>query len=413
MIRRRLLAEGILGFKISLATGVIFTSMIGNEFRRDPAIVGDTIVIAVRILKFDYAIESVVCDDATKEACTSDHDGLCEFEDMGEEFVKGKIYPIRIWRLIHFGAKKQIRKPDDILVDETIGYEPEREKVTMFIKSWEQEPDKNTLLVTGPRGSGKSMFYQHICRMADRSGYQICSAASAEVEKNTEYYLCKFLLLGLFDIMRKKDIPYASRSNVQDLGINFTGEEGGYGERGHRRSSSVNTLNTSTASTFRPSSVPVGSSITSAMSSTFQGRVSTPVDSPTTATFGPSVRSSLISNTPWEFSLSPTISQNGEPSKRSSIYITKLQALINVSLQKMGEGDEMMHILHDIIAALSSDNSAPEMNDRDDEMLADFIVRMLNYASAFVKIITMFEDVQCEFFMYLLSVMDESGLVDD
>ncbi|KAG0099870.1 hypothetical protein BGZ93_005474 [Podila epicladia] len=394
VIRRRLLAEGILGFKISLATGVIFTSMIGNEFRRDPAIVGDTIVIAVRILKFDYAIESIVCDDATKEACTSDHDGLCEFEDMGEEFVKGKIHPIRIWRLIHFGAKKQIRKPDDILVDETIGYEPEREKVTLFIKSWEQEPDKNTLLVTGPRGSGKSMFYQHICRMADRSGYQICSAASAEVEKNTEYYLCKFLLLGLFDIMRKKDIPYASRSNIQDLGINFTGEEGGFGERGHRRSSSANTLNTPTASTFRPSSVPVGSSTTSAMSSVFQGQISRPVDSPTTATFGPSVRSSLISNTPWEFSLSPTISQNGEPSKRSSTYITKLQALINVSLQKMGEGDEMMHILHDIIAALSSDNSAPAMNDRDDEMLADFIVRMLNYASAFVKIITMFEDVQ-------------------
>ncbi|KAF9321538.1 hypothetical protein BG003_001269 [Podila horticola] len=394
VIRRRLLTKGILGFKISLATGVIFTSMIGNEFRRDPAIVGDTIVIAVRILKFDYAIESIVCDDATKEACTSDHDGLCEFEDMGEEFVKGKIHPIRIWRLIHFGAKKQIRRPDDIMVDETIGYEPEREKVTMFIKSWEQEPDQNTLLVTGPRGSGKSMFYQHICHMADRSGYQICSAASAEVEKNTEYYLCKFLLLGLFDIMRKKDIPYASRSNAQDLGINFTGEEGAWRERGHRRSSSANTLNTPTASTFRSSSVPGGSSITSAMSSVFQGRVSTPADSPTTATFGPSMRSSLISNTPWEFSLSPTISQNGEPSKRRSTYITKLQALINVSLQKMGEGDEMMHILHDIIAALSSDNSAPAMNDRDDEMLADFIVRMLNYASAFVKIITMFEDVQ-------------------
>lgn len=395
VIRRRLLAEGILGFKISLATGVIFTSMIGNEFRRDPAIVGDTIVIAVRILKFDYATESIVCDDATKEACTSDHDGLCEFEDMGEEFVKGKIHPIRIWRLIHFGAKKQIRKPDDMMVDETIGYEPEREKVTQFIKSWEQEPERNTLLVTGPRGSGKSMFYQHICHMADRNGYQICSAASAEVEKNTEYYLCKFLLLGLFDIMRKKDIPYASRSNVQDLGITFTGEGGGWVERGHRRSSSGNTLNKPNTSTFRPSSLPGGSSITSALSSSvYQGQTSTPIDSPTTATFSLSVRSSLISNSPWESSFSPTIGQNGEPSKRNSTYITKLQALINVSLQKMGEGDEMMHILHDIIAALSSDNSAPAMNDRDDEMLADFIVRMLNYASAFVKIITMFEDVQ-------------------
>ncbi|KAF9431147.1 hypothetical protein BGZ94_008297 [Podila epigama] len=400
VIRRRLLAQGIPGFKISLATGVIFTSMIGNEFRRDPAIVGDTIVIAVRILKFDYATESIVCDDATKEACTSDHDGLCEFEDMGEEFVKGKIHPIRIWRLIHFGAKKQIRKPDDIIIDEIIGYEPEREKVTQFIKAWEQEPNMNTMLITGPRGSGKSIFYQHICHIADSNGYQICTAASAEVEKNTEYYLCKFLLLGLFDIMRKKDIPYASRLDSQrDLGITLASQDKeGTDDKGHghqRSLSNATTLNTPTAATFNTSSLPGSSPRVAITSSTLHGQfVSAPTESPTTATFGPSMRSSLVSSNAWEYPSSPTIGQSGEPSKRSSTYITKLQALISVSLQKMGEGDEMMHILHDIIAALSADNSAPELNERDDEMLADFIVRMLNYASAFVRIVTMFEDVQ-------------------
>ncbi|KAG0346879.1 hypothetical protein BG004_000628 [Podila humilis] len=394
MIRRRLLTEGIRGFKISLATGVIFTSMIGNEFRRDPAIVGDTIVIAVRILKFDYATESIVCDEATKEACTSDHDGLCEFQDMGEEYVKGKIHPIRIWRLIHFGAKKQIRRPDDILVDQTIGYEPEREKVTQFIKSWCLEPDRNTILVTGPRGSGKSMFYQLICHIGDKNGYQICSAASAEVEKNTEYYLCKFLLLGLFDIMRKKDIPYATNSGHDRDPNKITSPiiDRTTSKAGHQRSESASTFNTLTTNTFHSNSLPGNPGHLSIISPVFHGMGSP--TSPTTATLSPSMHSSMTSNNTCEPPVSPTISQYGEPAKRSSTYITKLQALINVSLQKMGEGDEMMDILHDIIAALSSENSAPVMNDRDDKMLADFIVRMLNYASTFVKIITVFEDVQ-------------------
>lgn len=373
------MAEGIHGFKISLATGVIFTSMIGNEFRRDPAIVGDTIVIAVRILKFDYATESVVCDDATKEACTSDYDGLCEFEDMGEEFVKGKMQRIRVWRLVHFGAKKQIRRPDDIMLDETIGYEPEREKVAQFIKTWEKEPDKNTILVAGPSGSGKSMFYQQICHIADNNNYNVCSAASAEVEKNTQYYLCKFLLLGLFDIMRKREIPYAER-NHHDLGVTF----------GQSNYDSQILTPSTTASTIVNGGLDDSTAGTLCSANSFY--------SPISSIFGHSVRSSVASSSPWDLSLSPTISQYGDPTptKRSSTYITKLQSLINVSLQKMGESDEMMHMLHDIIAALSSDNSAPVMNERDDGMLADFIVRMLNYASTFVKIIVMFEDVQCK-----------------
>ncbi|CAO3574060.1 unnamed protein product [Mortierella alpina] len=403
VIRRRLLAQQIRGFKISLATGVIFTSMIGNEYRRDPAIVGDTIVIAVRILKFDYATESVVCDDATKEACTSDHDGMCDFEHMGDEFVKGKIQPLRVWRLVHFGAKKQIRRPDDIMIDETIGYEPEREKVSESIKSWEREPDRNTIMVSGPRGSGKSMFYQQICHIADKNGYQICSAASAEVEKNTEYYVCKFLLLGLFDIMRKKEIPYTTQAAEPDHG--GTDDAGRVAEDGEecqehisqrtrrrRQSTTISLVHSIAGST-------IVTDLTTALASDFTESTTgtSRADdfySPMNLQFGPSVRSSVISNSLWDPPSSPVVDKHGESSKRSSTYISKLKALINVALQKMGEGDNMMHMLHDIIAALSSDNSAPIMNDHDDEMLADFIVRMLNYASYFVKIIVMFEDVQ-------------------
>ncbi|KAF9992585.1 hypothetical protein BGZ79_002886, partial [Entomortierella chlamydospora] len=403
VIRHRLLDEGISGFKISLATGVIFTSMIGNEFRRDPAIVGDTIVIAVRILKFDYATESVVCDDATKEACTSDRDGLCEFEDMGEEFVKGKIHPIKVWKLVHFGAKTQVRRPDDTMIDETIGYDPEREKVAQFIKSWEKQPDKNTIMVSGPRGSGKSMFYQQICHIADKDGYNICSAASAEVEKSTEYYLCRFLLIGLLDIMKKKEIPYRNpldqpeglsttigEPDIQQCSLPLQQLQLQHLSKPNPMASSITTSTAATAIAM--------SSTASIQSDNTINKDSFPTRytcSSITPKFERSVRSSISTKSPWETTLySPTISQFGGCSKRSSTYLTRMQALINLALQKMGESDDAMHDLYGIVDALSSDDYAPVMDDCDDQILSDFIVRILNYASAYVKIIVMFEDVQ-------------------
>lgn len=371
VIRQRFLEAEITGFKISLATGVIFTSMIGNEFRRDPAIVGDTIVIAVRILKFEYAIDNIVCDDATRVACISEHDGLCEFEDMGDEYVKGKLYPLRIWRLVHFGAKKQTRRPDDVMVDETIGYEPERERVQTFISAWAEHPDHNTILITGPRGSGKSMFYQQIVHLADSVGYQICSAASAEVEKKTEFYQCKFLLLGLFDIMRTHYIPYASKSLSQETVPPISGY-----------ASTAPALGTNNRV---DQAIGQGTWFEPSTQATVPAEPSRKFDRRRSSAFS----ADMIS--------SPTISQYGEPSSRVSMSMTKLQAFISVCLRKMGVADlKMLPVLDDIISTISSDNSTPIVNALDDEILTDFITSILNYASQFVKIIVMFEDIQCK-----------------
>ncbi|KAG9323388.1 hypothetical protein KVV02_002538 [Mortierella alpina] len=384
MIRQRFLDEKIEGFRISLATGVIFTSMIGNEFRRDPAIVGDTIVVAVRILKVEYALESIVCDDATMSACISDHDGLCQFEEMGEEYVKGKVHPLTIWRLVHFGAKKQTRRPEDEMVDETIGYEPERERVSGFIKTWTEEPDQNTIMVTGPRGSGKSMFYKQIRHIADGNGYQMCSAASLEVEKNTEYYPIKFLLLGLFDIMRKHDIPYATRNFDHAVAPMFSNyQAAGVAPKSFSIDRTNTTVSTGTAMTditaIENMSLPTN---------TADGL------SPTNTSINDRRRSSAFSA---DLAFSPTISQYEEPSARRSTSMTKLQAFINVCLAKTGcygDANMSMPVLNRIVCKISSDNSTPIVDEHDDEILAEFIVRVLNYASTFVKIIVMFEDIQ-------------------
>ncbi|KAF9142534.1 hypothetical protein BG015_000768 [Linnemannia schmuckeri] len=390
MIRQKFLAQGIHGFKISLATGVIFTSMIGNEFRRDPAIVGDTIVIAVRILKFDYAKDSIVLDDATRVACTTDNDELCEFEDRGEEFVKGKTHPLRIWRLVHFGAKKQTRRPEDVGVDETIGYEPEREKVVNHVTAWAKNPNHHTILVSGPRGSGKSMFYHQLIHLADNFGYRICSAACAEVEKNTEYYPVKFLLLGLFDIIRQRDIPYSSKSAntvPPPLVVDDTEEA----EILPNPITIVTDDATSTAveEPLLPPDMPGSPGMLEPKSGIIQ-----PNDSPT-AVPTTHLDRRRASNISVDLNDSPTISQYGEPSARRSASMTKLEAYINVCLAKIGEKDsKLLPKLNEIISAISCDNATPSVEERDDDILADFIVDILNYASRFVKIIVMFEDLQ-------------------
>ncbi|KAG0036899.1 hypothetical protein BGZ82_003492 [Podila clonocystis] len=400
VIRTRFLESEIHGFKISLATGVIFTSTIGNEFRRDPAIEGDTIVIAVRILKLDYALDSIVCDEATMTACNSDHSDLCVFEDKGDEYVKGKVHPLRIFRLVHFGAKKQTRRPFDATVDETIGYGPERDKVVQFIDTWSKNPDKNTILVSGPRGSGKSMFYQQIVHIADSTGCQICSAVSVEVEKNTEYYPCKFLLLGIFDIMRKADIPFTGRSypvipkmiplpeafnldHEDPIAPKADGDDDDEGRPALAPSESLHSESHRSSPFPQMSPIAEDSSDLTPHTSGSQGQVHSSQDRR---------RSSAFSV---DMAVSPTISQYEEPSSRTSTNMTKLEAFINICLSKMGQVDRsLIPALHDIIANISSDNSQPLTNHHDDKIFTDFIVNVLNYASKFVKIIVMLEDIQ-------------------
>ncbi|KAK3814886.1 MAG: hypothetical protein J3Q66DRAFT_432623, partial [Benniella sp.] len=368
LIRQRFLDADIRGFKISLATGVIFTSTIGNEFRRDPAIVGDTIVIAVRILGFEYAKESIVCDDATMLACTSDYEGLCEFEDMGEEYVKGKLHPIRIWRLVHFGAKRQIHH-FDILVDETIGYQPEREKVSKFIAAWSRDPNRNTLVVTGPRGSGKCMFYQQIAHIADQCGFFICSASSLEVEQNTEYFPLKFLLLGMFDLMLKHEIPYSGMKLLEEASSSTAGV--------HSKNILRNTSIDTTHATF---------SIDTAMS---RATVASDEQHSCSAECSANDHNHRLT-------ADLMLSQFEEPYGGGTASKSTLQALISVCLDKIGSGDVNLTVpvLNNIIISISSDNSMPTISKADDGTLIEFVVRVLNYACQYIKPIVVLEEMQ-------------------
>ncbi|OZJ03803.1 hypothetical protein BZG36_03026 [Bifiguratus adelaidae] len=201
--------QGIPDFAISLATGTIFTVVLpqGNEYRRDPAIAGDTIILAVRMLKFAFAHHSVICDAATKERISQ----FCELEDMGQNFVKGKVKPITIYKIKKF-ASEDIRRPlagtsDSSINVDFIGYRTEMEAASRLIDGWMTAKNQHVLVVCGPSGVGKSFFCATIQKSVQSHGVYVCPAQATEVEKGTKYFLMKGIVLQLFEIIDSDAIP--------------------------------------------------------------------------------------------------------------------------------------------------------------------------------------------------------------
>lgn len=158
-------------FAISLSTGTIFTAVLPREcpYRRDAGIAGDTIVIAVRMLKFLFSKQNVVCDQATKKQIG----GLCEFEDLGENLVKGKTKPFQMYRIQEFTPPERDKRISLLSIEKPngfIGYKSELAKSTAFIDSWYEAPDHHVLVISGPSGTGKSFLCNKLHKMMTSHG---------------------------------------------------------------------------------------------------------------------------------------------------------------------------------------------------------------------------------------------------
>ncbi|KAI9311398.1 hypothetical protein BX666DRAFT_2032142 [Dichotomocladium elegans] len=204
-------------FSIALSTGTIFNAVLpqGNPYRRDPSICGDAIVLAVRMLKFGFAKKNVVCDTATRQQIG----GLCDFEDMGQNFVKGRVKPVQMYSITKFGQSGQ---PKRISLQEYseggnsgeatnnngggsssdfIGYKAELDRATQLIADWNGAQNHHVMVISGPSGAGKSFFCHVINRMLSSEDVITCWCSSAEVERSSKYCLIRNPLLALFDLI--------------------------------------------------------------------------------------------------------------------------------------------------------------------------------------------------------------------
>ncbi|KAI8073297.1 hypothetical protein BC940DRAFT_343964 [Gongronella butleri] len=197
-----------LDYAISLSSGSIFYAVMPQDspYRRDAAIAGDAIVVAVRMLKFPFAKHNIVCDLNTKKQIG----WRCEFQDFGSHAVKGKKAPMPIYGLKKFSTARE-RHVSLSTADpkkQFIGYKPEMDRAAHFMDDWVIQPNHHLLVVTGASGSGKSMFCLSLqSRYEDINNFSSCWIVTTEVERSTKYFMLKNLIFAVLDMLDSDDIP--------------------------------------------------------------------------------------------------------------------------------------------------------------------------------------------------------------
>ncbi|CEG62750.1 hypothetical protein RMATCC62417_00028 [Rhizopus microsporus] len=352
-------------FAISLSTGVIFNSVLpqGNPYRRDPAIAGDTIILAVRMLKFQFAKKNIVCDFATKQQIGR----MCDFEDYGENFVKGKVKPIQIFGILRFAAikNKRVSAQSQEKNSDFIGYKSEMTEATKFVSDWTESPNNHLLVISGPSGVGKSFFCHTLSRAIHSPETFCCWSSSTEVEKSSKYYLVKNILLALFEIIDSQDLPPNPKRRLSY----FTGST-------HLYDSAYSHGLESSDVSSSPSSTP---------------------PSPTTLTTIKETQLSNGNNTSYFSSsrLSPPAEIHGDDIPESA---NELVEQITRCLRKCGEEEEFLPLFKVVFTTLVDvpDNRTTRRLDvrARDILLTGVITRMIRYVSEHTGLVFISDDVQ-------------------
>ena len=92
-------------FSMGITTGVISIGGVGNSLRTEYALMGDSINMAARLMFLKPAHRSMLCDERTKELCDN-----IDFEGMEPQKVKGKNYPINVYRPLRFKESLIVKK---------------------------------------------------------------------------------------------------------------------------------------------------------------------------------------------------------------------------------------------------------------------------------------------------------------
>ncbi|KAI8343565.1 hypothetical protein BC941DRAFT_411733 [Chlamydoabsidia padenii] len=208
-------------FSIALASGGIFNAILpmDSPYRRDTAIAGDAIIIAVRMLKFPFAKRNIVCDYSTMKQM----EYQCEFENFGDNYVKGKKNPVEIYCLLNFNYmknKKVSHLPGASNLKTFVGYQSELENALGFLDSWQHSPNHHLMVVLGNMGSGKSLFCRTLHDQFQQNSDKdtvTCWTLSIEVEKSTKYYTIRNLVTSLFELIDSDTIPELTNGNTKDI----------------------------------------------------------------------------------------------------------------------------------------------------------------------------------------------------
>ncbi|KAJ3412746.1 hypothetical protein HDV05_000316, partial [Chytridiales sp. JEL 0842] len=157
---------------ISVATGDLLFTKLGNRHRCDASLLGDCVNVAARLLKIAAAGGEdggeaaggggmVCCDDATFQAGKHDFQ-MC---DLGAFKVKGKNHPINVWSVD--SKHSQIDGPQ---VVKSVGYNTQKQTFAHRFGLWHEANIKLIMIVEGLSGMGKSNMVDYALSLIGNKG---------------------------------------------------------------------------------------------------------------------------------------------------------------------------------------------------------------------------------------------------
>ncbi len=214
---RRLGLRGAIG----VTTGQVYCGLIGNERRREYAIIGDVVNLSARLMgaagrgsEKEHLL--ILCDEATYRAARA----RIEFEALPEITVKGKAQPLPVYRPV--GRKKPTLRPRAALVGRT----QERILLADALQALLVKRAGQVILLEGEAGIGKSRLVQELYRQAEAFRVTSFYGAGNAIEYSTPYYAWRDIFTQLLEL----GIPASLQTSQQRILGLLEGVQPGLGQ---------------------------------------------------------------------------------------------------------------------------------------------------------------------------------------
>ncbi|KAJ3191650.1 hypothetical protein HK101_007524 [Irineochytrium annulatum] len=175
-----LLAQVHLG--ISIASGEILFTVVGNRNRSETSHLDDVVITAARLMGIAKKEGVVIVDEVTNEGIKL----MIETHDIGLVKVKGKTLPLHVFGVpfpaeaIEEAQMSNARTARNRADEATIGYEQEKSLIMARFETWLKQGKKAVVVVEGSSGFGKSCLANVLVSTAQTSHVPVCITQGKE-----------------------------------------------------------------------------------------------------------------------------------------------------------------------------------------------------------------------------------------
>ncbi|KAJ3414808.1 hypothetical protein HDV05_006055 [Chytridiales sp. JEL 0842] len=187
---------------ISVASGDLLYSKLGNNLRSDASLLGDVVNLAARLLGIPSEKAAVRCCRPTFTATREDFHHV----HLGAHKVKGKTEPVDVWAVSAKSETLALVKEVSTLeggdrhISEFFGYAEERSKLTFAMKTWLDASllSPAYIVFEGKSGMGKSKLLDYTLQHLNARRVSYTITQGSEVKQFTPYFAIQSMMNFIF-----------------------------------------------------------------------------------------------------------------------------------------------------------------------------------------------------------------------